>query len=271
MKQKVKDLLYILFVYLIALFAAVLTLKYAPIPDVLWKTAAADVVATIIVFIFSVIKNNSSVYDPYWSVAPPVIVLYWLYVSPQTDFIFKIILVLVTIWGARLTWNWILRWDGFEDEDWRYSDFRKKSSKLYWFVSFFGFHMLPTVFVFIALTPLYFAMDGGQVISWIDSWLAVVAFLFTLGAIHIEKTADDQLRRFLRSRTDKNKRLQEGLWAYLDFPNYYGEMLFWWGIYLFAIAIDRGLWWTIFGPLSITVLFLFISMPMMRKRLANRK
>ena len=156
MKQKVKDLLYILFIYLIAFFAAMLTLKFAPIPDILWKTAAADVVATIVIFIFSMIKNNSSVYDPYWSTAPAVIVLYWLFDSPQTDFVFKIIWVLVVIWGARLTWNWILRWDGFGDEDWRYINFRKKTGKFYWLVSFLAIHLLPTIF-----------LKSGQVISLI--------------------------------------------------------------------------------------------------------
>ena len=269
MKQKVKDLFYILFIYLIAFFAALLTLKYAPIPDVLMKTAVADLVAMVIVFVFSVIKNNSSVYDPYWSAAPIFIVLYWLYDSPQTDFVFKIIWLLVTIWGVRLTWNWILRWDGFDNEDWRYVNIRKKTGKSYWIASFFSIHLLPTILVFLGLVPVYYSMYS--TVSWFDSWLALLALIFTLGAIYLEKTADEQLRRFLKTRKNINAKADTGLWAYLDYPNYYGEMLFWWGMYLFAIALDRSLWWTFFGPLSITILFLFISIPMMRKRLANKK
>lgn len=269
MKQKVKDLFFILFIYLVAFVAAMLTLKFAPVPDVLWKTAAASLVATVVVFIFSVIKNNSSVYDPYWGAAPIIIVLYWLFDSPQTDFVFKIIWALIILWGVRLTWNWILRWDGFKDEDWRYVNFRRKAGKSYWLVSFFGIHLMPTILVFCGLVPVYFTMYSD--VSWYDSWLALVALVFTLGAIYIEKTADEQLRHFLKTRKSKNERLQSGLWAYLDYPNYYGEMLFWWGLYFFAIAIDRSLWWTGFGPLSITLLFLFISIPMIRKRLANKK
>ncbi len=269
MKQKVWDLLYILFVYLVALLAAILTLWYAPITDVLWKTALADLVATIVVFIFSVIKNNTSVYDPYWSAAPIFIVLYWLYNSPQTDFVFKIIWILVVFWGVRLTWNWILRWDGFGDEDWRYVDFRQKSGKMYWPVSFLGLHLVPTIFVFLGLVPVYYTMYSD--VSWFESWLAVIAFLFTLSAIYLEKVADDQLRHFLKKRKSKAERMNSGLWAYLDYPNYYGEMLFWWGLYFFALAIDyKSLWWTFFGPLSITLLFLFISIPMMKKRLARK-
>jgi len=269
MKQKVKDLLYILVIYIIALLVALLTLKYAPIADILWKTALADLLATIVVFVFSVIKNNSSVYDPYWSAAPIFIVFYWLYDSPQIDFVFKIIWMLVVLWGVRLTWNWILRWDGFKDEDWRYVDIKKKTGKFYWITSFFGIHLMPTVFVFLGLVPVYYTMYS-TVVSWFDSWLAVLAVVFTLGAIYLEKTADDQLRRFLKTRKDKSERIQSGFWGYLDYPNYYGEMLFWWGLYFFAVAIDRSLWWTVFGPLSISLLFLFVSIPMMKKRVANK-
>lgn len=269
MKQKVKDLFYILFVYLLALAAAILTLKYAPIPDVLWKTLAADVVATIVVFLFSIIRNNSSTYDPYWSAAPIFIVLYWLYDSPQTDFVFKMIWILVVMWGVRLTWNWILRWDGFGDEDWRYIDIKNKTGKMYWPVSFLGIHLMPTLMVFAGLVPVYYTFYERN-ISWVDSWLAVLAVLFTLWAIYLEKTADDQLRRFLANRKDKNERINEGLWAYIKYPNYYGEMLFWWGLYFCALAIDRGLWWTGFGPLSISLLFIFVSIPMMKKRLKNK-
>ena len=268
MKQKPKDLFVILFIYLIALGAAVLTLKYAPISNMLWKTALADVVATVVVFIFSMIYKNSSVYDPYWSAAPILIVFYWLFQTGETDFLFKAIWALIIIWGVRLTWNWILRWDGMKDEDWRYVNIRKKTGKMYWPVSFLGIHLLPTIFVFLGLVPVYFTLMSD--ISWLDSWLAIIAFLLTLSAIFLEKAADDQLRHHLKTRKNKDERLQSGLWVFLKYPNYIGEMGFWWGLYFFAIAVDRSLWWTFFSPLSITLLFLFISIPMMKKRLKNK-
>lgn len=268
MKQKPKDLFVILFIYLIALGAAVLTLKYAPISNMLWKTALADVVATFVVFIFSMIYKNSSVYDPYWSAAPILIVFYWLFQTGETDFLFKAIWALIIIWGVRLTWNWILRWDGMRDEDWRYVNIRKKTGKFYWPVSFLGIHLMPTILVFLGLVPVYYIMMSE--VSWLDSWLAVIAFLFTLSAIFLEKSADDQLRYHLKTRQNENERLQTGLWVFLKYPNYMGEMAFWWGLYFFAIAVDRSLWWTVFGPASITLMFLFISIPMMKKRLANK-
>lgn len=268
MKQKPKDLFVILAIYMIALAAAILTLWYAPIENILWKTALADVVATVVVFIFSMIYKNSSVYDPYWSAAPVFIVLYWLLKASPDDFFYKAIWILVIIWGVRLTWNWILRWDGMKDEDWRYINIKKKTGKMYWPVSFLGIHLMPTIMVFVGLVPVYYALNSD--INWIGSWLGVFAFLFTLSAIQLEKAADDQLRNHLKSRTNKNERIQSGLWVILKYPNYLGEILFWWGLFLCALAVDRSLWWTVFGPASITILFLFISIPMMSKRLANK-
>ena len=268
MKQKPKDLFTILFIYLLALGAAILTLKYAPIPDMLWKTALADVVAMTVVFIFSMIYNNSSVYDPYWSAAPAFIVLYWLLQAGESCFLYKAVWLLIVLWGVQLTWNWILRWDGMQDEDWRYVNIRKKTGGFYWVASYFGIHLLPTALVFAGLVPVYYILMSE--VSWLDSWLAVIAFVFTLNAILLEKSADDQLRRFLKNRKHPNESLQSGLWIFLRYPNYLGEMTFWWGLFLFALAVDRNLWWTVFGPASITLMFLFISIPMMRKRLKRK-
>lgn len=268
MKQKVKDLLKILVIYSIALFAAILTLKYVPIANILWKTALADFVAMIFVFIFSVRYKNSSVYNPYWSAAPIFIVIYWLFNSGQTDFYYKIIWGLIVIWGIRLTWNWILRWDGMEDEDWRYVKIRKKTGKFYWLTSFFGIHLLPTVLVFLGLVPLYFAFNSSA--NSPTSWFAVIAVIITLGAIYLEKTADDTLRVHIKSGRSKTELLQRNVWALIKYPNYAGEILFWWGLYFASIVVDLSLWRTILGPVLITMLFVFISIPMMKKRLAKK-
>lgn len=268
MKQKVKDLLHILVIYLIALFAAILTLKYTPIPSILWKTALADFIAMIIVFSFSVKYRNSSVYDPYWSAAPVVIVIYWLFNSVQYEFYYKIMWVVILIWGVRLTWNWILRWDGFEDEDWRYVMIKKKTGKFYWLVSFLGIHFLPTAIVFAGLVPVFYALNSPA--SSPTSWFTVSFVFFTMASIYLEKTADDNLRQYLKSDKHKTELLQKSVWGIIKYPNYAGEVFFWWGIYFMSIVVDLSIWWTIFGPVSVTLMFVFISIPMMKKRLANK-
>jgi steroid 5-alpha reductase family enzyme len=64
--------------------------------------------------------------------------------------------------------------------------------------------------------------------------------------------------------------MESGLWTYSQHPNYLGEITFWWGLYLFALASGLSHWWTIIGPLTITALFVFISVPMMDRRMAKR-
>ncbi|MBS1110407.1 MAG: hypothetical protein H6Q88_2399, partial [Anaeromyxobacteraceae bacterium] len=57
-----------------------------------------------------------------------------------------------------------------------------------------------------------------------------------------------------------------GLWAWCRHPNYLGEMGFWWGLWILGFAARPG-WWTLVGPLSITVLFVFISVPRKDRRM----
>ena len=271
MNQKAKDLFKILLIYILALLIGVSAAYFLPTDNALYKVAVADTVATIVVFIFSMIYKNSSVYDPYWSVVPIFIVLYWMIDSSSVlDFDpLKLIMAgLIIIWGMRLTVNWLLRWNNLEDEDWRYRDIKNKTGKFYWLVSFLGIHLMPTIWVFLGLIPVYYAIYSPTVLT---PFITVFAISITVFAIWLETTADNQLRHHLITRTDKNERMKKGLWAILPFPNYIGEMLFWWGLYLFSLAFNQANWWTIFGPLSITLLFLFISIPMMKKRLANKK
>lgn len=271
MNQKARDLLKIVLIYFVALLFAVATAIYCPSESALVRVAIADVVATIVVFIFSVIYKNSSIYDPYWSVVPIAIVLYWMIDSGsvlELDPLKLIMAGLIIIWGMRLTVNWMLRWSSLEDEDWRYIDIKNKTGKFYWPVSFLGIHLMPTVWVFMGMVPVYYGIYN---LTALTPFITVFAISITVFAIWLETTADNQLRRHLITRTNKNERMKNGVWSIIPYPNYVGEMLFWWGLYLFALAFNVSNWWTIFGPLSITFLFLVISIPMMKKRLANKK
>ena len=99
----------------------------------------------------------------------------------------------------------------------------------------------------------------------------VGATVVTLGAIWIEARADLDLRRFLDRPREPGELLRTGIWKRLRYPNYLGEIGFWWGLWLFGMAGDPSWWWTVIGPLSITLLFVFISVPMMdRRHLARR-
>ncbi len=229
---------------------------------------AADLAATIVIFIFSVILRNSSMYDPYWSVAPVPIALYWL-LQPGSNGLANprhlLIFVLVCLWALRLTANWAYQWRGLGHEDWRYRDIKQQTGSFYWPVSFVGIHLMPTILVFggcLALWPTL--RDRNAQLTWLD----VVAALVTLTAIVIEATADLQMRRFRRSSLPaKRDSMPWGLWSASRHPNYFGEVLFWWGLYLFVPLAYPDFRWVILGPLLILGLFLGVSIPLMERHL----
>ena len=103
------------------------------------------------------------------------------------------------------------------------------------------------------------------------NWIDILALLVTVGAILLEATADRQMRKFLEQPDGRGKTINRGLWARSRHPNYLGEILFWWGLYLFALAANPGFWNVIIGPVAITLMFLFISIPMMEKRMKARR
>jgi steroid 5-alpha reductase family enzyme len=177
-----------------------------------------------------------------------------------------VLLALVLAWAVRLTYNWLRRWHGLADEDWRYAEYRRFGAG-YWPISFLGFHLFPTVIVFLGcLSMMPVLSEGSRAIGILD----LAALVLTAGAIAIESAADRQLRRFLTSARKPGDILDTGLWSLTRHPNYFGEVTFWWGVYLFGLAANPSWWWTIAGPVAVTALFLGVSVPMMDRRMLSR-
>lgn len=256
--------------YLVGLGAAFLIGYILRDHHPLLVAAVADLAGTATVFAFSVAWNNSSVYDPYWSVAPIPIALYWAWHGSSgraPGLRETVLLTLLVVWGVRLTANWVRRWKGMSDEDFRYRTIRERSGSLYWPASFVSIHLMPTIWVFLGMLSVHFAL------THLDppvGWLTIAAGVVTLSAIAIEWLSDRQLASFLRSRADPQAVLETGLWSWSRHPNYFGEVLFWWGMYLFGLDAAPDKWWTIAGPVSITILFAFISVPWMDRRMLTR-
>ncbi len=235
--------------------------------DSFWIAMTGDIIATIIIFIFSVAFRNASLYDPYWSVIPPIIILYWIKTSTNTTPYFSwLILLVISVWAIRLTYNWIRGWKGLLHEDWRYVQLRANNPKLYPVVNFLGIHFFPTTIVFLCLIPFYFAINHSVEIGlfhWIGLTISFTGFL-------IQLIADEQLHAW-RKTDASHGCIQTGLWKYSRHPNYLGEIILWWGGWFLAIGANLNFYWTIIGPLLLTGMFVFISIPMIEKRhLAKR-
>jgi steroid 5-alpha reductase family enzyme len=262
----------ILSAYAVAALAAIVKAAVVPFEHPLAVAAAADVAATVVVFAFSYAFGNSSFYDPYWSIAPLPLALYWA-ASPASSVAVGarqlLVITLVAVWGARLTYNWARGWTGLHHEDWRYIDLRARNPRSYWLVSFAGIHMFPTVVVFLGCLPIWVAVSrGGRAFGVLDA----VAGVVTAGAIWIEARADFELHRFRASRLAPGAILDRGLWGWSRHPNYFGEMSFWWGMWLFGVAAEPGSWWwTAAGAVVITLMFRFVSLPLMEERMRARR
>lgn len=269
--KRVKGFIYISIVYIIALFISlivgILLNSLHPILIIL----LADISATLFIFAIGNIFKNASFYDPYWSVAPAVIAIYLLFnsLSKNIYFLHQIIpLLLVLIWSIRLTYNWARLWQGLNHEDWRYTNLRVEKGKSFWLVNLIGIHLMPTILVFLGCLSLYpvFTIRRSSF-----SYLDIIALSTTLFAIIIETVSDQQLYHFIKNREGSTEIINKGLWKYSRHPNYFGEILFWWGLYLFALATELFFWWVIIGPLFITILFYVLSIPMMEERNLSRK
>ena len=253
------------FAYLLALGTAIIAGRLFSQFHPLVMIAVADLMATIVIFVFSMALNNSSMYDPYWSVKPMVIAGYYFYAFYPGDVPLRQILVLafMLLYGIRLTSNFYRDWPGLSHEDWRYRNFRAQYPRIYWLVSFFGIHFFPTLMVYAACIPMYGAMAAGD--NPINMW-DLAASLTLTAAILIAFVADEQLRNFRKGPASRGSFIQTGLWKKMRHPNYLGEILTWWGLFMFALAAGYQFWWTGIGALLITLMFVFISVPMMKKK-----
>jgi steroid 5-alpha reductase family enzyme len=246
---------------------AALTWHLTPALSDLIRLAVADLAATLFIFGASVTFNNSSMYDPYWSVKPAVIAIAGTIMFGAGNTGSMALLLLMVLYGLRLTINFYRDWPGLQHEDWRYVEFRQKFTKSYWLVSLFGIHLFPTIQVYLACLPVFLGMKmGGEV-----GLVSIIGIWVTLFAIWLAYEADAQMRAFRSNPLNKGRIMDQGLWKHSRHPNYLGEILTWWGVWLITIGIDHSLWWTGIGALSINIMFHFVSIPMMDRRSTSRR
>ena len=225
----------------------------------------ADVAATVVVWIFDLVFENVSVYDPYWSVAPPVMFTAFAIYLGYLTLPGVLLLVAVWVWGIRLTGNWARSFKGLGHEDWRYSRYRRSLPKFaFELTHFFGLVMMPTLLVFACMVPGFKLMAAGEP-AGLAAW---PGFAMCLAAAAVQFLADGQSYRFRQAYPGQV--CSVGLWAHGRHPNYFGEILMWWGVWVMYAAhfgIDR----LVLCPIAMTALFLFISIPMMERRQLENK
>jgi steroid 5-alpha reductase family enzyme len=252
--------------YALALVCAVLVFQYLKPLPVLMATFIADAAGTVVIWLFGIALKNSSVYDPYWSVAPVAIVLGWASAQGVLRLSDILFLVLLGVWGCRLTANWGLRWRGLGHEDWRYGMYRGQMPRLWFIVNLFGINLMPTVLVYLAMIPVYIGMNAAGSVNL----LTAAGFAVSAAAILLELLADRRMDAYLLQPPPKSSYNTQGLWHWCRHPNYLGEILFWWGLWLMQASLAPASW-SMTGAALITLLFVFVSIPMMEKHVLEKR
>lgn len=223
---------------------------------------------TVVIYIGSTLHKNASLYDPYWSVLPILFALLGpvMHIFSKTGMREHLMMAVIFIWGVRLTANWVYTWPGLHHQDWRYTMLKEKTGKLYPVVNFTGIHLFPTLIVLLAYVPAIEVFAGERPPLGLLDYFAFALGLF---AVSIQTIADIQMHAFRKKQ--RGKILQKGLWRWSRHPNYLGEILFWTSIFLFGNSSGLPFFPYVFCPVAMLLMFVFISIPMMEKRQAQKE
>ena len=227
--------------------------------EYLWSIFVTNLFAVMVmmfgVWVLSLIKRDASIVDVFWGLG--FVVVAWLTFLQTDGYLGRKILItlLTTLWGLRLAMHILIR-DWGHGEDRRYQAWRAQYGARFWWVSLFTVFGLQGVL----LWAISLILQVGQM-SAIPARLVILDFLgtivWTVGFI-FEAVADWQLYRFKADPENKGKVMKKGLWAYSRHPNYFGESLIWWGLFLITLATP-GSFWTVISPMVITFLLLKVS------------
>ncbi|MCW8850364.1 MAG: DUF1295 domain-containing protein [Melioribacteraceae bacterium] len=208
-----------------------------------------------LLWVFSVFIKNASIVDIFWGTGFVVANAYYFFASG--DFFTRkiLLLILVTVWGLRL--SIYLAWRNIgKGEDYRYQEFRQKyGPERYWWFSYFQVFLLQGIFILLVSLPLlgtnFYTRSNN--LNWLD-YLGVVFWI--IGFV-FEAGGDYQLTKFKSNPENRGKVLNTGLWKFTRHPNYFGDTMVWWSFAVFSIA--AGSYWTVIGSVLMTLLIIKVS------------
>jgi len=237
-------------------------------PYIYFQALFVIIVIMTILWIASIILKNVSIVDLFWGFGFVVAAVFYFINTDGNNIRKVILLILVSIWGLRL--SIYLTWRNYgKSEDFRYREFRKKyGEKRYWWISFFQTFLLQGILMWLVSAPLLGAQFEGAdrspgLLDFAGILLWVIGFTFEAGG-------DFQLARFKSDPSNKGKVLDKGFWKYTRHPNYFGDSAVWWGYGL--ICLSAGSYLPVLGSILMTALIIKISgVALLEKSLKDQK
>lgn len=219
-------------------------------------------------WLVSLIAHDSSIADVLWGLYFIIIAVILRVTNSQVDVAQTIEVILVGVWGVRLSVHIGKRKLG-KPEDWRYVNWRKQWGKSFVvrsYVQNFIFQALLALCISTSTIVIAHATgyNGGSL-----KWWQFFAVIIWAGGFYFEVVSDWQLSKFLASSHPKGSIMMSGLWSRSRHPNYFGEIMQWWAIFIFCIGMPY--WFVaLISPVLITFLIRFVSgVPLLEKRYAN--
>jgi steroid 5-alpha reductase family enzyme len=219
-------------------------------------TAAAGLAVVLFamtgLWLLSLRLRDASIVDAFW--APGFVLVGVTYILSEGRVGSRGVLAMVLIagWAVRLGVH-LLRRNQEAGEDPRYGAMRQRHGERFGRVSLFTVFWLQGVILWVVSAPLLGTATSRSPLGALDTVGGVIA----LSGLIIEAVADRQLRAFRAEPSNSGRVLDTGLWRYSRHPNYFGNAVLWWGVYLIALA--GGAWWSVFAPALMTVLLLKVS------------
>jgi steroid 5-alpha reductase family enzyme len=241
-------------------------------PDLLNELArcAAILAAYMTVWFFvALVKKDNSVADIAWGLGF-VLVAAVTFLRRGSLFLPLLVTALTAVWGFRLSLHVLLR-NRKRGEDPRYAEWRRKWGRSFVWRSYLQVFLLQGLFLLVIGSPVVLVNTyrwtfppgsyGGGI------WQA--GLLVWCAGFFFEAVGDAQLARFKRDPANRGKIMDRGLWRYTRHPNYFGESMMWWGIFLIALEVPAG-WMTVLSPALITFLLVRVSgVPLLERRYAG--
>lgn len=221
----------------------------------------------VLLWLVSLARRDASIVDPAWGPMFLVVAGAAAFAAgAATEPRALLILALVAVWSLRLG-SHLLRRYVREGEDSRYRRMREKAGEGWWWKSLFKVFLLQaTIMLIVAVVLIEPLARGGDITA-----LAWAGTLVAVAGIVCEAMADEQLRRFKKRPDSEDKVMDEGLWSWSRHPNYFGDALFWWGMYVVALGVG-GAWWSVFSPIVMTFLLIKVSgIPMLEDKLESTR
>ena len=218
-----------------------------------WYVESALVVGCFmhLLFILAIAKRDNSWADVGWGLGFVVLSIWAHLKSPHPGS--ALLALLTCIWGLRLAFHLFLRKLKYPGEDWRYARWRKAWGKNALWRSYLQVFLLQGAFMWAIALPIWLR-PGGETGHWVQ-WLGLL--IWSVGFLW-EAVADWQLVRFKADPANRGKLMRTGLWRYSRHPNYFGEIVLWWGIFMVVLPWDKGAW-CVLSPVIVTWLLARVS------------